>query len=84
MKRPARVAIVGGGPGGLFTAQRLERFAAQPFEATIFEASQRIGGKLRTARFGAIDAPYEAGAAELYDNSPSMRIRCASWSPSSD
>jgi monoamine oxidase len=69
-KRPARVAIVGGGPGGLFTAQRLERFAAQPFEATIFEASERVGGKLRTARFGAIDAPYEAGAAELYDNSP--------------
>lgn len=68
--RPERVAIVGGGPGGLITAQRLERFAAQPFEATIFEASQRIGGKLRTARFGAIDAPYEAGAAELYDNSP--------------
>ena len=66
----ARVAIVGGGPGGLFTAQRLECFATQPFEATLFEASERLGGKLRTARFASIDAPYEAGAAELYDNSP--------------
>ena len=65
-----RVAIVGGGPGGLFTAHLLERQAACPFEATVFEASERLGGKLLTARFQTLDAPYEAGAAELYDNSP--------------
>lgn len=74
MKRPwaqiPRVAIVGGGPGGLFTAHLLERHAARPFEATLFEAGERLGGKLLTARFEQRDAPYEAGAAELYDNSP--------------
>lgn len=74
VKRPLahipRVAIVGGGPGGLFTAHLLERHAARPFEATVFEASGRLGGKLLTARFQKLNAPYEAGAAELYDNSP--------------
>ncbi len=74
MKRPwahiPRVAIVGGGPGGLFTAHMLERHASRPFEATVFEASDRLGGKLVTASFQSLDAPYEAGAAELYDNSP--------------
>lgn len=68
-RRP-RVAIVGGGPGGLFTAWHLERLAAAPLSVTILEASDRIGGKVCTASFTAAPVRYEAGAAELYDYSP--------------
>jgi protoporphyrinogen oxidase len=68
--RPLRVAIVGGGPGGLFTAWHLEQMAAAPLSLTIFEATSRLGGKVCTASFAAADVRYEAGAAELYDYSP--------------
>lgn len=61
-----RVAIVGGGPGGLFTAYLLQRKSSVPLDIRLFEASGRLGGKLVTARFGAAPIPYEAGAAELY------------------
>lgn len=65
-----RVAIVGGGPGGLFTAWHLERLAAAPVSLTIFEASNRLGGKVCTASFATAAVRYEAGAAEFYDYSP--------------
>ena len=68
--RPPRVAIVGGGPGGLFTAWHLERLADTTAQITIFEASGRLGGKVLTPRFNAAPVHYEAGAAELYDYSP--------------
>ena len=68
--RPHRVAIVGGGPGGLFTAWHLEQLADRPLAITIFEASDRLGGKLLTPRFTAAPVQYEAGAAEFYDYSP--------------
>jgi monoamine oxidase len=68
--RLPRVAIVGGGPGGLFTAWHLERLAATPVSLTILEASHRLGGKVCTASFAAAPVSYEAGAAELYDYSP--------------
>lgn len=64
-----RVAIIGGGPGGLMTAYFLQRHATTPFRATIFEASQRLGGKILTDRFSVAPVSYEAGAAELYDYS---------------
>lgn len=64
-----RVGIVGGGPGGLFTAYHLQRRAGVPFRTTIFEASSRVGGKIVTKRFARAAAHYEAGAAELYDYS---------------
>jgi monoamine oxidase len=67
----ARVAIIGGGPGGLMTAHLLDNRANFPCEITIFEATQRLGGKIRTALFEAAPIPYEAGAAELYDYSQS-------------
>lgn len=70
LARPVRVGIVGGGPGGLFTAWHLERLAANPIEITIFEGSDRLGGKVLTPRFSAAPVNYEAGAAELYDYSP--------------
>lgn len=66
----SRIAIVGGGPGGLFTAWHLERLVSAPLSLTIFEATSRLGGKVRTASFAAADVRYEAGAAELYDYSP--------------
>ncbi|MFM8274705.1 MAG: flavin monoamine oxidase family protein [Gemmata sp.] len=64
------VGIVGGGPGGLMTAYCLQKYAAVPYRATIFEASPRLGGKIVTGWFQSTGARYEAGAAELYDYSP--------------
>ena len=64
-----RVAVIGGGPGGLITAYLLEHKYAAPVSITIFEASNRLGGKILTAAFPDGCAEYEAGAAELYDYS---------------
>lgn len=61
-----RIAIVGGGPGGLLTSYLLQRSSAEPPEITLFEADARLGGKLRTERFESAPVSYEAGAAELY------------------
>jgi monoamine oxidase len=38
-------------------------------DITLFESSQRLGGKIRTATFNTAPVLYEAGAAELYDYS---------------
>jgi len=64
-----RVAIIGGGPGGLLTAYLLRKNSHFPCEITIFEASDRLGGKIITNEFEAAPIRYEAGAAELYDYS---------------
>ena len=64
-----RVAIVGGGPGGLMTAHALQREARAPLAITIYEASGRLGGKVVTKSFSRRPARYEAGAAEFYDYS---------------
>ena len=64
-----RVAIIGGGPGGLMTAYQLQQHCSAPFEATIYEASSRLGGKILTKQFESAPVAYEAGAAELYDYS---------------
>jgi protoporphyrinogen oxidase len=64
-----RVAIIGGGPGGLMTAYQLQQRCTVPFEATLYEASGRLGGKVLTPRFASANVTYEAGAAELYDYS---------------
>lgn len=63
------IAILGGGPGGLMTAYRLQKRLNRPCEITIYEASGRLGGKILTPRFSGVPAAYEAGAAELYDYS---------------
>lgn len=67
--RPWRIGIVGGGPGGLLTAYFLQRDANDPFRATLFESSDRLGGKVLTPSFDTVAASYEAGAAEIYDYS---------------
>ena len=66
---PVSIAIIGGGPGGLMTAHLLGKRAPFPMEITIFEASGRLGGKVRTGQFSSAPVRYEAGAAELYDYS---------------
>jgi monoamine oxidase len=65
----ARIAIIGGGPGGLMTAHLLNQRAKGACQITIFEASHQLGGKIRTGRFNTAPILYEAGAAELYDYS---------------
>ena len=44
-----RVAIIGAGIAGLTAAQRLHEYG---LTATIFEASNRIGGRIHTVPFG--------------------------------
>jgi protoporphyrinogen oxidase len=67
--RTWNIGIVGGGPGGLMTAYSLQRAANDPFRITLFEAGERLGGKILTRSFNTLRATYEAGAAELYDYS---------------
>jgi monoamine oxidase len=47
MSSPKRVIVVGGGIAGLAAAYTLQRFG---FDTRILEASQRVGGRVRTAR----------------------------------
>ncbi len=63
------VGIVGGGPGGLMTAYALQKIADRPLRITLFEASDRLGGKILTPSFRQSPVRYEAGAAEFYDYS---------------
>lgn len=63
------LAIVGGGPGGLMSAWHLKKKLGDLCRVTIFEASDRVGGKVVTSRFDSAPAMYEAGVAEIYDYS---------------
>jgi monoamine oxidase/SAM-dependent methyltransferase len=63
-----RVAVVGGGPGGLFTAWHLAAKTGDTCQITVFEATERPGGKIITGNFPGV-GPYEAGVAEIYDYS---------------
>src|SRR3954452_15767337 len=65
------LAIVGGGPGGLMSAWYLKRKLGALCRVTIYEASDRIGGKILTRKFDSAPAMYEAGVAEIYDYSMS-------------
>ncbi|MEZ4293640.1 MAG: FAD-dependent oxidoreductase [Polyangiaceae bacterium] len=61
-----RVAITGGGPGGLFSAFLLQQKTSEDLDITVFEAEDRLGGKVWTRRLDTGPGLYEAGAAELY------------------
>jgi monoamine oxidase len=63
------VAIIGAGPAGLFTSNILGTACGDLCNATIFEASERVGGKVVTCSFRTVPILYEAGVAELYDYS---------------
>jgi monoamine oxidase/SAM-dependent methyltransferase len=63
------LAIVGGGPGGLMSAWYLKKKLGPLCRVTIFEASDRLGGKIVSRTFDTAPALYEAGVAELYDYS---------------
>jgi len=63
------LAIVGGGPGGLMSAWYLKRKLGDLCRVTLFEASDRLGGKIVTRKFDSAPAMYEAGVAEIYDYS---------------
>ncbi|MFS8043879.1 FAD-dependent oxidoreductase [Xanthobacter sp. AM33] len=59
---------MGGGPGGLFTARHLTDKLGEACRIKIFEASERLGGKIVTGQFAGV-GPYEVGVAEIYDYS---------------
>ena len=63
------LAIVGGGPGGLMSAWHLKKKLGDHCRVTIYEASDRLGGKIVTRKFDSAPAMYEAGVAEIYDYS---------------
>lgn len=63
------LAIVGGGPGGLMTAWYLRKKLGPLCKVTIFEATERLGGKILSKKFDSANALYEAGVAEIYDYS---------------
>src|SRR5712672_1584897 len=63
------LAIVGGGPGGLMSAWYLKKKLGDLCRVTIYEASDRVGGKVVTRQFDTAPAMYEAGVAEIYDYS---------------
>jgi monoamine oxidase/SAM-dependent methyltransferase len=63
------LAIVGGGPGGLMSAWYLKRKLGELCRVTIYEATNRLGGKVLTRQFDTAPATYEAGVAEIYDYS---------------
>ncbi|WP_435096358.1 flavin monoamine oxidase family protein [Halarchaeum sp. P4] len=58
------VAVVGAGPGGLYTAWRLVTAKASPYgpdDVTVLEQSARVGGRLDSIRPPGLDAEGELG-----------------------
>src|SRR5205823_13253830 len=60
------LAIAGGGPGGLTSAWYFKKKFGDLCRVTLFEASDRLGGKIVTRKFDSAPAMYEAGVAEIY------------------
>ncbi|KAG6548455.1 hypothetical protein Mapa_009942 [Marchantia paleacea] len=49
--RTPRVVIVGAGMAGIAAAQRLQSLASSRLQLTVLEASERIGGRIRSSEF---------------------------------
>ena len=74
-----RIAIVGGGPGGLFTARLLTGKLNDGIDITLFEAAPRLGGKVLTTRFEKSGIAFE-GAPRSYTITPcTASILCGTW-----
>ena len=58
------VAVIGGGITGLAAAYELRRSSPAP-EVTVFDADERLGGKLRTTPFAGLPAVDEGADAFL-------------------
>ncbi|GGM27163.1 MULTISPECIES: protoporphyrinogen oxidase [Micromonospora] len=68
MRRPWRVAVVGGGIAGLAAALRLRDRAPAGTEITVYERSGAFGGKLRTGELAG--QPVEFGAESFLMRDP--------------
>ncbi|WFE49596.1 protoporphyrinogen oxidase [Micromonospora sp. WMMD1155] len=68
MRRPWRVAVVGGGIAGLAAAVRLRDGAPTGTEITVYEQSGALGGKLRTGELAG--QPVEFGAESFLMRDP--------------
>ncbi|MEH0936503.1 protoporphyrinogen oxidase [Micromonospora psammae] len=68
MRRPWRVAVVGGGITGLAAAVRLRDNAPAGTEITVYEQSGALGGKLRTGELAG--RPVEFGAESFLMRDP--------------
>ncbi|KAA2253355.1 protoporphyrinogen oxidase [Solihabitans fulvus] len=66
--RPAHVAVVGGGISGLAAAHRLRRLLGGQAVITVFEQSDRVGGKLRTTELAG--HRYDVGAEAFLHRRP--------------
>lgn len=62
--RPKKVAIIGSGIGGSTSAFFLREKLGSKVDITVFEASDHIGGRLRTVQIG--DREYEAGGSVIH------------------
>jgi protoporphyrinogen/coproporphyrinogen III oxidase len=62
------VAVVGGGISGLVAAYRLRGLLGPAARITVLEASDRLGGKLRTVELAGI--PYDVGAEAFLNRRP--------------
>jgi len=70
---PRRLAVIGAGVSGLAAAAELERLAQRssvPLSLSVFEASDRPGGKLLTTKFAG--AQVDLGAESLLARGPEM------------
>jgi oxygen-dependent protoporphyrinogen oxidase len=65
-----RAAVVGGGITGLVAAYRLRRSLGPDAEITVVEASERLGGTLRTARIAG--GPLDVGAEAFIGRRPEV------------
>lgn len=63
---PVRVAVIGGGPGGMGVSLELQKALGDRLDLTLYEGSGRLGGKVLTKQFQKAPLLYEAGVAELY------------------
>ncbi len=68
---PRRVAVVGGGLSGLVAARTVQQAGARP---TVFEAADRLGGKVFTSELGG--EPFDVGADAFLFRMPEFTDLC--------